>query len=154
MALIHEKMYQSGDLSQIDFEDYIVALTKDLISTYSINKDIRLDLKIKPIKFGIDTLIPIGLLLNEIISNTLKYAFVNTPSGTISIYLEQKELGEYELIIGDNGIGMKQGLLQKDDETLGMELIKVFVSQVDGEITHLDKKGTYYKIIFKKREKK
>lgn len=154
MALIHEKMYQSGDLSKIDFEDYIVALTKDLISTYSINKEIKLDLKITPIKFGIDTLIPIGLLLNEIISNTLKYAFVTTESGVISICLKQKGLGEYELIIGDNGVGMPRGLLQKDDETLGMELIKVFVSQVDGEITHLDKKGTYYKIIFKKREKK
>lgn len=153
MALIHEKMYQSSDLSKIDFEDYIIALTKDLISTYSINKDISLDLQITPIKFGIDTLIPIGLLLNEIISNTLKYAFVNTPLGTISIYLKQKEHDEYELIIGDNGIGMKQDLLEKKDETLGMELIKVFVSQVDGEIKHLDKKGTYYKIIFKKREK-
>ncbi|MBW6481605.1 MAG: hypothetical protein K0B10_00960 [Vicingaceae bacterium] len=154
MALIHEKMYQSGDLSKIDFEDYIVALTNDLISTYSINKEIKLDLKITPIKFGIDTLIPIGLLLNEIISNTLKYAFVNAPSGTISIYLNQKDPDEYELIIGDNGIGMQHGLLQKEDETLGIELIKVFVTQVDGEITHLDKKGTYYKIIFKKREKK
>lgn len=148
MALIHEKMYQSKDLSHIDFKDYITALTKDLISTYALNNTIQLDLKISPIKFGIDTLIPIGLLLNEIISNTLKYAFTKKQIGTISIYISEINNKKYELIIGDDGIGMPLGTLLKEDETLGMELIKVFVSQLDGEITRMDKKGTFFKIIF------
>ncbi len=153
MALIHEKMYQTGDLAHIDFQDYIMALTNDLISTYSINCDIFLDIKIDKVKFGIDTLIPLGLLLNEIISNSLKYAFLKTDKGKISIHLNHDEgANNYILFIGDNGIGMPKGTLEKEDTTLGIELIKIFVSQLDGEIVREDKKGTYFKITFYPRE--
>ncbi|MDT8412124.1 MAG: two-component regulator propeller domain-containing protein [Vicingaceae bacterium] len=151
MALIHEKMYQSEDLSKIDVQDYIVSLIDDLVSSYSVNCNINLDLKIDQLKFEIDTLIPIGLLLNEIISNSLKYAFKNEDKGTITIYLSEQNDNTFKLIIGDNGVGMPKGMLQKDDETLGMELIKVFVSQIDGEIKRMDKDGTYFEIDFKKR---
>lgn len=154
MALIHEKMYQSGDLSKINIKDYIVTLMDDLVSTYSINCNIHLDLKIAPIKFEIDTLIPIGLLLNEIISNSLKYAFKNRQEGIISIHLNEIEKNNYRLIIGDNGVGMPLGMLQKDDETLGMELIKVFVSQLDGNIERMEKDGTFFEIVFPKTEQK
>jgi two-component sensor histidine kinase/ligand-binding sensor domain-containing protein len=149
MALIHEKMYQTGDLAHIDFQDYIMALTNDLISTYSINCDIFLDIKIDKVKFGIDTLIPLGLLLNEIISNSLKYAFLKTDKGQITIHLSYNEdKNIYTMVIGDNGIGMPKGILEKEDTTLGIELIKIFVAQLDGEIERMDKKGTFYKIIF------
>lgn len=151
MALIHEKMYQSGDLSKIDVQDYIISLIDDLVRSYSINCEIHLDLKIDALKFEIDTLIPIGLLLNEIISNSLKYAFIGKDEGTITIHLSELENATFKLIVGDSGVGMPIGMLQKDDETLGMELIKVFVSQIDGEIEQIDKDGTYFEIIFKKR---
>lgn len=154
MALIHEKMYQSNDLSHIDFKDYISALTNDLLSTYSLNKEIKLDLQIEHLKFGIDTSIPIGLLLNEIISNSLKYAFTNEQTGTIFIQIFALTDKKYELIVGDDGVGMPLGTLIKGDETLGMELIKVFVSQLDGEITRMDKKGTFFKIIFHNLDKR
>lgn len=154
MALIHEKMYQSGNLSKIDVQDYIISLIDDLVSSYSINCKINLDLKIDALKFEIDTLIPIGLLLNEIISNSLKYAFKGKDKGTITIHLSELKDGTFKLIIGDNGVGMPKGMLQKDDETLGMELIKVFVSQIDGEIERMDKDGTYFEIDFKKRVSK
>jgi two-component sensor histidine kinase/ligand-binding sensor domain-containing protein len=153
MALIHEKMYQTGDLALIDFQDYIMALTNDLIDTYAINCNIFLDIKVENVKFGIDTLIPLGLLFNEIISNTLKYAFINDDKGKITIHLsleeeEEEEKTVYTLIIGDNGCGMPIGTLEKDDGSLGIELIKIFVSQLDGTIKRLEKKGTFYKIIF------
>ncbi|MCB0400982.1 MAG: hypothetical protein KDD41_02790 [Flavobacteriales bacterium] len=153
MALIHEKMYQTGDLAQIDFQDYIVALTNDLIGTYSINCDIFLDIKIDRVKFGVDTLIPLGLLFNEIISNSLKYAFADRDKGKITIHLSASENdNSYTLIIGDNGIGMDQNLFEKEEGTLGIELIKIFVSQLDGNIKRLDKKGTIFEIVFFPRD--
>jgi two-component sensor histidine kinase/streptogramin lyase len=152
MALIHEKMYQTGDLSLIDIQDYIMALTNDLIDTYSINCDIFLDIKIHKTKFTIDTLIPLGLLLNEIISNALKYAFVGTNKGKMTIHLTLNEKEEtYMLLVGDNGIGMPLGTLEKEDGTLGMELIKIFVTQLDGEILRIEEKGTMYQITFPPR---
>ncbi|MGB0887745.1 MAG: ligand-binding sensor domain-containing protein [Vicingaceae bacterium] len=149
MALIHEKMYQTGDLAYIDVQDYIMALTNDLIDTYAINSDIFLDIKIEKEKFSIDTLIPLGLLMNEIISNALKYAFTETNKGKIFIHLNfDDKKQEYSLIIGDDGVGMPIGNLEIEDGTLGMELIKIFVSQIDGEISRREEKGTSYEINF------
>lgn len=149
MALIHEKMYQTGDLAQIDFQDYIMALTNDLIETYSINTDIFLDIKIDRVKFGIDTLIPLGLLLNEIISNTLKYAFKDKSKGKITIQLNMNEENNtYKLLVGDNGIGMPREEFDKEEGSLGIELIKIFVTQLDGDIKRLDEEGTVFEINF------
>lgn len=154
MALIHEKMYQSGDLSQIDFHDYIMALTNDLISTYSINCDIFLDVKVEHTKFDIDTLIPIGLLLNEIISNTLKYAFIGKGKGVVTIHMKEIEKdGSYQLIIGDNGIGLPKDIFNSENNSLGIELINIFVEQLDGKIKILDKPGTFFEIKFFRRKK-
>jgi ligand-binding sensor domain-containing protein/two-component sensor histidine kinase len=153
MALIHEKMYQTGDLAHIDFQDYILALTDDLIRTYSINTDIFLDIKIDEVKFDIDTIIPIGLLLNEIISNTLKYAFIDRAKGKIIIHLTQIDDNTFSLVAGDDGVGMESHILEQEDISLGMELIKIFVEQLDGTIERLEQKGTVYQIDFKSRKK-
>ncbi|MBI2280199.1 MAG: hypothetical protein HYU68_05870, partial [Bacteroidetes bacterium] len=150
MALIHEKMYQSGDLAHIDFQDYIVALTNDLIATYSINCDIFLDIKIDPVKFTIDTVIPLGLLINEIISNTLKYAFINKNKGIIKIHLTKLDDNKFVLIAGDNGIGMKKEIFEGESTSLGLELIKIFTDQLDGEIKQLETEGTVYELEFTK----
>ncbi|MBL4668526.1 MAG: hypothetical protein JKY30_04620, partial [Flavobacteriales bacterium] len=149
MALIHEKMYQTGDLAYIDIQDYIMALTNDLIDTYSINCDIFLDIKIENVKFGIDTIIPLGLLLNEIISNALKYGFTGIDNGKMTIQLTFNEKEDtYNLLIGDNGVGMPKEILEKEEGSLGMELIKIFVTQLDGKIKRLENKGTFFEIIF------
>lgn len=153
MALIHEKMYQSGDLAKIDFQDYIVSLTNDLIATYSINCSIFLDIKIEnQIKFDIDSIIPLGLLINEIVSNTLKYGFDKKENGTITIHLNQKENDGFVLKIGDNGKGMPREIFENNTNTLGMELIQVFTEQLDGKIKLLDVPGTVYEITFNKRK--
>ena len=152
MALIHEKMYQTGDLAKIDFQDYIMALTNDLIETYAIDTDIFLDIKIDKVKFNIDTLIPLGLLLNEVITNSLKYAFKNREKGKITIHLLLNEDANlYTLTIGDNGIGMPQEMFDKEEGSLGMELIKIFTTQLDGEIERLPDEGTIFKIVFAPR---
>lgn len=153
MALIHEKMYQTGDLAKIDFQDYIMALTNDLIEAYAIDTDIFLDIKIDKVKFDIDTLIPLGLLLNEVITNSLKYAFKNHEKGKIIIHLLLNEDADlYTLTIGDNGIGMPQEMFDKEEGSLGMELIKIFTTQLDGEIERLPDEGTIFKIVFAPRK--
>ena len=154
MSLIHEKMYQSEDLALIDFQDYIIALTDDLISTYSINCDIYLDIKIDNVKFDIDTLIPIGLFLNEVISNALKYAFNNKNKGTIMIHLltDDSRKNKYTLIVGDNGSGITQEEFEEEGGSLGMELIKVFAIQLDGELSLLDREGTVFEIKFQTKK--
>jgi len=149
MALIHEKMYQTGDLAHIVFKDYIIALTNDLIDTYSINCNISLDIKIDNVKFNIDTLIPVGLLLNEIISNALKYAFIEREDGEITIHFTIENETDYTLLVGDNGIGIPKEIIENEDGNLGMELIKIFVSQIDGEVKILEKEGAFFEIKFK-----
>lgn len=148
MALIHERMYNAGDLAHIDFQDYIITLTNDLINTYSINCDISLDLKIENIKFNIDTLIPLGLLLNEIISNALKYAFTGLEKGKISIHFKIEKENDCTLLVGDNGIGIPIGIFENEEGNLGIELIKIFVNQLDGKIERVEKNGTFFKIKF------
>ncbi|HRP61599.1 MAG TPA: sensor histidine kinase, partial [Vicingus sp.] len=117
--------------------------------------DIFLDIKIVDhTKFDIDTIIPLGLLINEIISNTLKYGFIGKDKGIISVYLSKNENDKFVLKIGDNGIGMSRDRFEGDSESLGIELIKVFTEQLDGEIKLLDNKtGTTYELTFQKRKK-
>jgi two-component sensor histidine kinase len=153
MALIHEKMYLTGDLTSIDIQDYITDLTNDLIRTYTINCEIFLDINIYKSMFIIDTLIPLGLLLNEIISNALKYAFIGAENGRMVIHLSfDPEANIYTLLVGDNGIGMPLELLETEDGTLGLELVKIFVEQLDGEIQRLATKGTMFEIKFPPRD--
>lgn len=153
MSIIHEKMYRTGDLAHIDVQDYIVALTNELVSTYSINCDIFLDIDIEDIKLDIDTIIPIGLLLNEIVSNSLKYAFQDKDSGKITIHLKKQD-NDFLLVLGDDGIGVPDDFLEDhDDSSLGIVLISVFVEQLDGEITRLKQPGSIFGISFKERRK-
>jgi len=153
MAMIHEKMYQTGDLALIDFQDYITDLTEDLIKTYSINCDITMDLKVAEVKFDIDTLIPIGLLINEVITNALKYAFNEKKEGKIIVHLSyDKKENQYTLIVGDDGSGMNHTIFDSEEGSLGMELIKVFVDQIDGSIKLQKSKGTVYEVVFQPKE--
>jgi len=115
-------------------------------------KKINLKINLPNIKFGIDTSIPLGLLLNEIISNSLKYAFdenIENPEIIVELFYDSKN-DEYLLKVGDNGVGMPREIFEKNDlPSLGMELIKIFVQQLDGKINMTNDNGTMYYIRFK-----
>lgn len=150
MALIHEKLYQSEDLTKIDFSEYLRSLTFHLFHSYSVDQStIGLSINSENVLFDIETSIPCGLIINEILSNSLKYAFPDGREGVINIDLHLK--GEkYVLIISDNGIGFPENLDFKDTETLGLRLVNILVNQINGVIT-LDKSGgTSFKIEFTK----
>lgn len=149
MSLIHEKLYRTEDLAQINIEEYVNELTKGLVKSYATTVDVSLKINTSVTTLGIDSIIPFGLIINEIISNSLKYGFKDKTEGIISIDLSKKE-DTYTLKIGDNGVGIApEAFNNNDNETLGIELIKSLASQIEGTINLLDLKGTYYSLKFK-----
>ena len=152
MALIHEKLYESRDLSQIDFQEYIHSLVAHLFESYSLRPDIvQLKMKIENVALDIDTAIPLGLLINELVSNSLKHAFPQNRKGELRVHLSQSEDEEYDytLIIEDNGVGFSGGTDFQDSKTLGMVLISSLVKKLKGIMDIGRKNGTRFTIKFK-----
>jgi len=145
MALIHEKMYRSDDLTHIDVPQHFTLLIRELIADYKLETEIQLDLLMEEVKFGMKTLVPLGLIINEIITNSLKYAFKNRDNGIIKVHLKKLKKGGYQLEMADNGIGIEPGTASNG---FGTELIQLFVNQLEGKIERLDTPGTELKIMF------
>jgi two-component system, sensor histidine kinase PdtaS len=148
MALIHEKMYEAHDLSNINLREYVNELSGNLLRSYRLNQRIELQIEVASMKLSLDTLVPLGLLLNEMISNSLKHAFKGREEGLITVQLGKNEQGLFELIVGDNGVGLPKDFSFKSANTLGMELIDTLTSQLDGKISRLDREGSFFKIEF------
>lgn len=150
MALIHEKLYNSKDMSHIDFGDYVKNLCSGLFSSYGVNKrEIRFNVDTANISLGIDTAIPCGLVINELISNSLKYAFKKGQKGEISVQLRQHRDNEYELTVGDTGGGLDASIDFRTTESLGLQLVtSIAESQLHGKITLDRTKGTVFRIKF------
>jgi len=144
MAMLHEKMYNSEDLKHVDFKEYISLLMADLIETYSVGKKIRLNLEVEDVHFEMRTLVPLGLIINEIITNSFKHAFIDILEGEIKIHIKQLKNKTYEMNIGDDGIGSANS----ENPGIGNKLIHIFVKQLNGTIELLKQSGTVYKIIF------
>ena len=154
LAMIHEKLYLSKDLTKINFADYIQSVISNLFYSYNIKKDhIKPVLKIKDVNLNIETAIPCGLIITELISNCLKYAFPNQMNGKIIISLKPLE-DKFELIITDNGIGLPENININKIKTLGLLLVKSLTEQIDGTISINRKNGTQFKIIFEELEYK
>ncbi|PKL66587.1 MAG: hypothetical protein CVV28_09290 [Methanobacteriales archaeon HGW-Methanobacteriales-1] len=147
IALIHDNLYQSEDLSSIKFEDYIKNLSSQLFSTYTRNSNIKLVTDIVDLKFNLETAIPLGLILNELISNSLKHAFSDF-EGEIFISLHHKG-EEIEVIIKDNGVGLPEDVDIKNPKKLGLQLVSSLVEQLEGTIELDRSHGTKFKIKFK-----
>ena len=146
MALLHEKMYLTDDLQNIDIKEHITFLVNDLVKNNVIDKDITTNLKIENINIGIKTLVPLGLIINEVITNAVKYAFTNQDKGIIMVHLEQVNNKTYKMLIGDNGNGTNT---LKNSTGMGTLLIENFTKQLEGSISILNQPGTVYEIFFK-----
>ncbi len=153
MALIHEELYQSEDLADIDFGNYVKNLADGLFSSYGVSPDqITLNVDIAKVLLGIDKAIPCGLVINEIISNSLKYAFPEDRKGEIKIVLHPCKNDDCELIISDNGVGMPEDLDYKRTKSLGLYLVTNLVeNQLNGKIELNKSEGTRFLIKFKKK---
>ena len=149
MALIHDRLYHSRSLAHINVADYVKDLVSGLASSYSTGRSIMVDVDIdSSFSVNIDTAIPCGLLLNELIANSLKHAFPGRDEGVIFIGLT-REGAKYSLIVSDNGIGFPADKDFKEADSLGMILIVTLVEQLEGTID-LDRgvKGTEFRITF------
>ncbi len=150
MAMIHEMLYMRDNLSKIEYSSYVKELGEFLIKTIRKSKDnIKLNIAIPDIQLGIDTAIPLGLLINEAITNSLKYAFKDGANGLISIAIKQEEGNNYTLYVGDNGVGFTDKNLSGEPQSLGLRLIGNLARQMKGSIEKdVSKKGTHYIIKF------
>jgi two-component sensor histidine kinase len=149
MAIIHEKLYKSSSLVEIDFAEYIKDLSNNLFYTYKVNPyTIKLNMDIDNIHFDIETAIPCGLIINELLSNCLKHAFNGLNKGKINIKLNQ--IGEeFTLSVSDNGIGLHDNFNFRNTSSLGLLLVNNLVKQLDGVIELDRSEGTNFKIYFK-----
>ncbi|MEM9926335.1 MAG: histidine kinase dimerization/phosphoacceptor domain -containing protein [Cyanobacteria bacterium P01_D01_bin.50] len=147
MALIHENLYQNNDLAKIEFSDYIRKLKHNLIRCYQINK-IEIKTNIEKICLNIDTAIPCGLIINELVSNSIKHAFKNSDEGEIYVEFIALQKGKYSLSISDNGMGVSENIDLLKKQSLGLKLVWNLVEQLEGEIVYHSKFGTLFRISF------
>lgn len=148
MALVHEMLYKSQDLSKIALDKYIENLCKSIGDSYSVpESDIKFMYDFEEnLFFDIDKMILLGLILNEIISNSLKYAFPNQ-MGEISIVL-RKDGTKHNLLVSDNGIGLKRNFDLERDSHLGIQLIYMLAEQLDGNVNCDNSNGVSYSLVF------
>jgi two-component sensor histidine kinase len=149
MASVHEQMYQSENLMEIPIDKHLLSLVTDLIRGYNIDTEIEPVINVESIEMGIKTLVPLGLIINEIVSNAIKHAFINRKKGILTISLRRIDEIRFELTIKDDGVGYQDS----NSQGLGLELIEIFTQQLDASIEKRIKNGTFYKIIFKDQDK-
>ena len=148
MSAIHETLYQSENLSAIDMKIYLSKLGNNIARSSSIGSKVNLKVKSENISIGAKQASPIGLIVNELITNSLKYAFSNNEDGEIKINLQKVE-DQIELEYSDNGIGMPEGFDWKNSKSLGLKLVRTLVeNQLDGSIEMESKNGTKFIIKF------
>ncbi len=154
MSLIHENLYQSDNLLEIDFEDYIKMLANSLCRFYSIpGVSILLDVQVDDVSLDLETAVPCGLIINEIISNSLKHAYKGREgTGTISVAFKKTDCS-YVLEIRDDGIGLPEDFRLSNASTMGMEIVSILTQQLDGKIRILGSKGAAFEIKFPQKEK-
>lgn len=149
MALIHEELYKSKDIIRIDFAEYIQSITSHLFHSYGVSSDkVNIAMEIDDIPLSIDKAIPCGLIVNEVVSNSFKYAFPNGKGGDIFIRLKENEDNFVQLIIGDNGVGLPKGFDFRKTKTLGLQLVHALTKQLSGNIDLYSNGGTEFKIEF------
>ena len=150
MAMVHEMLYRREDLSCIEYSSYVQQLGDYLVkSLKGTESNIKLNIDIPEMELGIDTAIPLGLLINEAVTNALKYGFEGRDEGEISISLEKEDQHEYVLRIGDNGVGYPETMDYQASKSLGLKLIHNLSRQLKGSVIRdLSKRGTNYIIRF------
>ena len=144
MALVHERLYKSENLSHIDIKSYVEYLAQDLVSLYAPEKSISLNLDIVEAELDITTAVPLGLIINEILTNSLIHAFPDRKEGHIFIRFALADEETYELDISDDGRGKTAAAYGREHQGLGLTLIELLTSQLDGELSTDASKGTRY----------
>lgn len=150
MALIHEMLYQSETLATVDLADYVKSLARILLHTYTARSNVDLDIQLVPAAVSIDTAVPVGLMLNELLTNALKYAFPDGRPGRLLVALSMEPGEVIRLRVEDNGVGLRPGAQLAQADTLGLRLVRMFAKQLRAEVDMRSEPGhTSFDIRFK-----
>ncbi len=156
MALIHEKLYQSEDLAHIDFRGYVKSLVNSLSRSYGVGSNkVRIKIDVEDIPLGLDNAIPTGMILNELVSNSLKYAFPEGRKGEINVIISSTGEQDVELTVSDNGIGIPEDLDIRNSDSLGLHLVTILTEhQLQGKLEIDRTDGAEFNIRFKMKPDK
>jgi two-component sensor histidine kinase len=153
IALVHEKLYQSANLSHVNFSDYVSALLDNLFHTYDASqRGIRRSLEVGQIDLPIDVAIPCGLIVNELAINSLKHAFPQQRNGQVRVVLEEPSPGKLRLVVADDGVGMPAHIDPRNTPSLGLDLVFTFADQLDAEVEVTRDGGTAFRFDFLKAQ--
>jgi two-component sensor histidine kinase len=155
MGMLHEQLYQSENLSRLSYGLYLEKLIPQLLSSIKGKQHrIEVDLQVAPnLYLNMDTAIPLGLLINELFTNSLKYAFPDSQKGRIYLQLQQRAEGDYLLLMGDDGVGFLEAAAPHKSSSLGLLLVRQLVRQLNGQWQQLvQTPGTHYRILFEESE--
>ena len=154
MAFVHEMLYGSDNLAVIDFESYISKLVGKIFQSYSNGRDrIKMKFDAEEVKLGIEQATPLGLIVNELLNNSLKYGFPENRSGEIAISLRSVEQDMIEFVFSDNGIGIPEDLDWRNTDSLGLQLVLLLAeNQLDGTVNLNREKGTRFTVRFRHEE--
>lgn len=161
IAFIHEELYKGEGTDKLDFSAYLKKLAENLFKTYSLQSDsIRMSMDLEENTFlDIDVAVPLGIIANELISNSLKHAFNKDEEGRIQVQLFREKISDetnksfFSLTISDNGKGIPENIELESVETLGLQLVRILIDQLDGQIKLNRTQGTEFRITFDVAEK-
>ncbi|MDO1449929.1 histidine kinase dimerization/phosphoacceptor domain -containing protein [Rhodocytophaga aerolata] len=148
MALIHQKLYQAEGVARIPMDTYVEEVVAYLQDTYALSQQVDFKLNIEPIELDVNLAVPLGLIINEAITNAFKYAFPQERSGVVGVSLLKQVDTRYELTIEDDGVGLPQGYDPSQSRSLGMTLIHGFSAQLGGELTIETSRGVKLSLLF------
>jgi two-component sensor histidine kinase len=149
MALVHEKLYNSENLATIDFDGYLRDLTAQIFRSYrGTIGNISLSCAPPGISFGIDTAVPCGLVVSELVTNVLIHAFPGGQDGAVRVTLERPDDGGFKLSVADNGVGLPEGFDPNSPKTLGMQLVRNLALQLGGVVDCSSTDGALFRITF------
>ncbi|MCB9223269.1 MAG: hypothetical protein H6582_03745 [Crocinitomicaceae bacterium] len=149
MSLVHEMLYRKNEVKRIDFKSYAEELVTSILRSFNMEEKITCEVLCGRESFDLEVAIPLGLILNEAVTNSVKYAFEGKKNGKIVIHLEKGEDDNFMLKISDNGVGISEDYLTNLQETLGIELVNILSEQLEGSVKIYNDHGTTMRVMFK-----
>lgn len=151
MALVHQELYRTKDFSSLDFSGYVTGLAQSLYESYADDRErISLDIEVENINLDLDQALPCGMIINELVSNSLKHAFPDSRNGTIRVQVRKSGRHGVIVSVSDNGAGLPEGLDPRGTETLGLQLVCLFAEQLRGSIEVEREHGTTFRVSFQR----
>lgn len=147
MGIIHQKLYQGDNLGSIEMKDYFLNLSEGILDTFNADDKVKIECAMDNLDLDVDTAVPIDLIVNELLTNALKYAFPEDKAGAISISLEKTIHNHLKLKVSDNGIGKVKGRAPKGTG-FGSQLISLLTQQLNGKMTEYSESGTFIEFDF------